>query len=115
MTTVSWGKRERYKFASCGALASWAPPAVSGVYAITYKQAPQKSPKSHTVFYFGESEDLSQQSPILKRVEQFWMESGGTVEELFVFVHLMDGATKYERTKVQDRLVTEYQPHVNQM
>ncbi len=115
MTTVSWGKRERYRFASCGALAGWAPPAVSAVYAITYKQEPDKKPKSHTVLYFGESEDLSQQSPILKRVESFWREGGGTLEELFVFVHPMAGSTQYERVKVQDRLVTEYQPHVNQM
>jgi hypothetical protein len=115
MTTISWGKRERYKFASCGGFIDWAPPVVSAIYAITYKQEPEKNPKSHTVLYFGESEDLSQQAPILKRVENFWRERGGLLEELYVFVHPMADSSDSERSKVHDRLVTEYEPHINQM
>lgn len=115
MTTISWGKRERYKFASCGAFIGWSPPVVSAVYAITYKQDPDKKPNSHTVLYFGESEDLSQQAPALKIVEDFWMENGGILDELYVFLHPMVGSNKSERSTVQYRLVTEYQPHVNQL
>ena len=114
MSSVSWGRRDRYKFVSCGVLSSWLPPTVPAVFAITYKQDPQKRPKSHTVLYFGESEDLSQQvSWINQKVMDFWKESGGTADDLYVFVHAMSGSTKYERSRVQERLIAEYQPHVN--
>lgn len=113
MSTVSWGKRERFKFSNCGAFLDWAPPVVSAVYAITYKQEPDRKPKSHTVLYFGESEDLSQQASVLKRIEEFWTEGGGAPDDLYVFVHHMAGSTKFERSAVQNRLVSEYQPHAN--
>jgi hypothetical protein len=115
-TVVSWGKRERYKFASCGSVSGWVPPMVSGVYAITYKQDPKNKPKSHTVLFFGESEDLSQQaSSMNKKVLDFWMGGGGVLDDLFVFVHPMVGASSNERAKVHERLVVEYQPQINEM
>jgi hypothetical protein len=115
-TSVSWGRRERYKFASCGNLNGWVPPVVPAVFAITYKQDPHNLPKTHTVLYFGECEDLSKQAVSLNRkVVDFWMGNGGTEDDLYVFVHQMDGSSKFDRSKVQERLVAEYQPHVNDM
>ena len=56
--SISWGKKQRYKFNSGVPLTSWTPPAAPGVYALTYKQDPETKPKSHTVLYFGHAEDL---------------------------------------------------------
>ena len=115
MSTVSWGMRQRYKFVSCGALRSWVPPMMPAVYAITYKQDPHNKPKAHTVLYFGESEDLSQQAMgHAQWVVDYWRRSGGGMaDDLFVFIHPMSGSSSHERSKVCERLVNEYQPHVN--
>lgn len=114
MSCISWGRRDRYKFSSNGLLSGWIPPALSAVYAITYQRAPKDSPKSHTVFYFGESADLSQEAPALnRRVLESWLNTGGTLNDLSVFVHTMSDSTKVERTKVCQQLVLDYQPYAN--
>jgi hypothetical protein len=113
--SISWGMRDRYKFTSCGPLSTWTPPLIAAVYAITYKQDPAGKPKSHTVLYFGESEDLSKQSTINDRVVHFWTEGGGDPAGLYIFVHPMLGSTQFERAKVRERLVSEYMPHANDL
>ncbi|MBS1991101.1 MAG: hypothetical protein JSS86_09170 [Cyanobacteria bacterium SZAS LIN-2] len=114
--SISWGKKQRYKFNSGVPLTSWAPPACSAVYALTYKQDPAAKPKSHTVLYFGHAEDLSQQAAgFHKHVLDAWVENGGQVGELFVFVYPMDGATRWQRSSVQEQLVSEYYPQYNRL
>ncbi len=111
--SISWGIRERYKFTAGGALPAWTPPSMPAVYSITYKQDPQKKPKAHTVLYFGESSDLSQESASINRVLETWRFTGGVPEDLYVFVHPMPGSSQYERAKVQHELVNDYRPHGN--
>ncbi len=114
--SISWGKKQRYKFNSGVPLTSWSPPAMSGVYALTYKQDPDTKPKSHTVLYFGHAEDLSQQaSAYHKHVLDAWVENGGKVGELFVFVFPMNGASRWQRSSVQEQLVSEYSPQYNRL
>lgn len=113
--SISWGKRERYKFNKGGALPVWSPPAIPAVYAITYQQDSDKQPKSHTVLYFGEVADMAQEAPAQnERILQSWRDTGGSPSDLFVFIHPMDGSTKHERVKLQQQLVLDYRPHCNE-
>jgi len=112
--SVSWGRRQRYKFSNGGSLNIWVPPAFPAVYAITYKQDANNRPKSHTVLFFGEASDLSQEAPALnRRVLETWADTGGDPEELFVFVLPMHGSTRGERLRVHQELVGDYRPAAN--
>lgn len=112
--SISWGRRERFKFTAGGTLMDWSPPILPAVYAITYKQDPKNKPKSHTVLYFGQADDLSQQAPTDNRqIMDSWVYSGGTVEELYVFIHPMPGSTRGQRSNLQEQLVAEYGPDCN--
>jgi len=113
---ISWGMRERFKFASGGSLGTWVPPALAGVYAVTYKQDPRNKPKSHTVLYFGESEDFSKlAASVCQRVVGLWKEGGGAADDFFVFFHPMSGSSQFDRHRIQERLIAEYQPHGNEI
>ncbi len=112
--SISWGMRQRFKFTSAGALSSWTPPVIPAVYAITYKQDPQNKPKSHTVLYFGQAEDISTQSEVYHRsVLEVWSEHGRDVRDLFIFVHPMPGSSSHERGQVHQQLIAEYGPECN--
>lgn len=111
---ISWGKRQRFRFEAGGALKQCAPPAMSAVYAITYKQDPDKRPKSHTVLYFGESADMSAEvAPKGNTIAESWMDRGGDAANLYVFYHPMPSATMWERKAVQEQLIREYDPVAN--
>jgi len=108
--SISWGKRQRFKFNSDGGLNIWTPPAAAGVFAITYKQDPVNRPKSHTVLYFGQGENLSQEAPqISTYMTEYWR---GGLDELQVFVHPMAGSSSFDRARVVQQLVSEYAPLV---
>lgn len=112
--SISWGVKERFKFAPAGALRSCNLPMTAAVYAITYKQDPLNKPKAHTVLYFGHAEDLANQaSEASRNVIEDWVGSGGDSSELFIFIHPMPGSTKWERSSVQEQLVSEYSPQCN--
>jgi hypothetical protein len=111
-STITWGRHQRITFAAGGLLHTWVAPAVPAVFAITYQRDQVNKPKGHTVFYFGESEDLSQHaSSIKRRAQESW--DGDSADDLFVFVHPMAGSTKLERSRVHEQLVLEYQPSAN--
>lgn len=112
--SISWGRRERYKFRTGGVLKSWVPPAGPAVYAITYKQDPHNKPKAHTVLYFGQAADLAEEAPNLNRkVLESWADTGGGVDDLYVFVLPMSGSSGYDRLKIQQQLVGDYRPFAN--
>ncbi len=112
-STVSWGMRDRFKFIACGRLKSWTPPALAGIYAVTYRQDGQNKPKAHSVVYFGESADMSKQPGITDETQFEGCVDSSSIEDLYVFIHPMPESSKFERAKVQDRLVSEYQPRAN--
>ena len=112
MSVISWGRRERVAFSSCGALESWAPPQVPAVYAVTYQRDPQTKPKAHTVLYFGEAESLSA-SQIKSKVSEIWSREGGEMSDLFIFIHPMESSTRVERSRVLQSLIMEYLPQGN--
>ena len=112
--TISWGVRQRFKFTAAGALATWAAPVIPAVYAITYKQDPERKPKSHTVLYFGQAEDISTQAAVYHRsVLEVWNDNGGDIGDLFIFIHPMPGSNSWERGQVHQQLIAEYGPECN--
>ena len=114
MSSVSWGKRNRYRFAACGQLSQMSAPVAPGVYAITYKQDPRRRPKSHTVLLFGQAADAAKQiPPISENIRRWWQEHSAEASELFVFLHSMPGSSEIDRARVQSELVSEYDPQGN--
>jgi hypothetical protein len=113
MTIVSFGKRERRKFLAEGPLGKWRPVSEPGIFAVTYKQDPVGRPKSHTVLYFGECDNLATQAPMIDSQFKQWIDQNADFAELFVFSHQMPGSSKYERSKVAHDLVAEYDPEAN--
>lgn len=112
--SISWGKRQRFKFTGGEGITAWSPPMISAVYAITYRQDPNNRPKSHTVLYFGQGEDLSRQAPAFNNdVLDFWIANGGQASELFVFIHPLPGSTRWQRSSVHEQLISEYYPECN--
>jgi hypothetical protein len=114
MSTVSFGKRTRIKFNSAGSIKNGPPQVGPAVYAITYKKDVSARPKSHTVLFFGEAHDLSQQGPtIISNITKWWLTHGGNDSDLFMFFHEMPGSSAFERDHVQHQLVMEYDPQAN--
>jgi len=113
-STISWGRHERYKFTAYGGLTEWVPPVTPAVFAVTYRRDPQNKPKGHTVLLFGECDDMAQHAMSIKRqIMEVWSDNGGTIDDLYVFVHAMPGSTKSERSRIKETLVLEYQPQAN--
>jgi hypothetical protein len=111
--SISWGRNERYRFTASGTLSGWVPPPLAAVYSITYKQDPHKKPKAHTVLYFGEASDLSQEITSVDQILDSFVLHDLGANDLYVFVHPMPGSTKYERSQVQRALVGDYRPRGN--
>ena len=108
MKIVSFGKRSRMKFWSGGTLNQWQTFSGPAIYALTYKEDAQARPKSHTVLYFGETEDLAQPSIHSDLIK--WHENYHVNGDLYFFFHPMPGSTQYERAKVKQQLTLEYNP-----
>ena len=114
MNALSFGKRNRIRFAAGGTLRDWQPSTGPAVYAVTYQQDAVHRPKAHSVVYFGESADLSKQFALIRdKLNMWWEENGGSDRELFVFYHEMPGSSQHERVNVQHQLVSEYDPRGN--
>ncbi len=111
--SISWGKKDRFKFNAVGSLSNWDPRSVAAVYAITCKLDPEK-PKAHTVLYFGQVEDMSRDAPELNRqVIEAWTQSGHDIHDLLVFTHEMPLSTSNQRSRIQEQLISEYRPQCN--
>jgi hypothetical protein len=114
MSTVSFGKRNRIRFTTGGALKEWQPSSGAAVYAVTFQPDAVSRPKAHSVVYFGETADLSKQfEAIRERFHSWWDLYGGDNGELYIFCHEMPGSSQDERMTVQHQLVLEYEPRGN--
>jgi len=111
--SISWGVKDRFRFVAAGSLVSWDPPPVTGIYAITANQNPER-PKAQTILYLGQAENLSADAPEqIRQVLDAWKNSSQDVRELSVFIHVMPGSNSGELAKVQEQLVSEYRPRCN--
>lgn len=111
--SISWGKSERFKFDASGQLIDWQPPSFPAVFAITYNKDPER-PKSHTVLYFGQADNLAMKAPPCRdQVVADWKYGSNDERDLYVFVCDMSGATERERVRIKEQLVAEYSPPCN--
>lgn len=116
MSIISWGRREKVTFSAGGGLEDWIPPTIPAVFAVTYQRDPNNKPKGHTVLFFGETENMARHASSIKhKMRELWSRQGGTPEDLFIFVHLMDGSTPEARFRIVESLISEYQPPVNKL
>lgn len=113
MTIVKFGQRDRLSFRCEGALSEWKPEVVPAVFAITYKKDPGLRPKSHTVLFFGEVDNLAMQAGTICNDFRQWGQDINDSSELFVFTYPMPGSSKYERGRVAQQLIAEYDPLAN--
>lgn len=114
VSTVRFGKCNKYRFTAGGTLKEWQPSGGAAVYAATYKPDAVSRPKAHAVVYFGETADLSNQSHFIRNeLYSWWQDNGGTNGELYIFFHEMPGSSQHERTSLQRQLVKEYEPSGN--
>ncbi|HEY9773891.1 MAG TPA: hypothetical protein V6C81_08795 [Planktothrix sp.] len=91
-------------------MSNWIPPMIPAVYSISYKQDPVNKPKAHTVLFFGEASDLSQDSLSISTIMNEIQDTDIRLSDLFVFIHAMPNTSKYERSKVMQNLICEYLP-----
>lgn len=110
---ISWGIKERVRFEAGGPLGQWRPSGLSAVYAFTYKRDPHNKPKAHTVLYFGESADMSQETNVMSDVLEQLANGHIEASDLFVFIHPMPGSTRFERSEITRRLIADYRPPCN--
>ncbi len=113
MAMLSFGKKSRFRFQAEGPLLEWHPAPLPAVYAITYKQDPAERPKSHTVLYFGETENLAAQAAAINENLDRWCHRYQHNTELFVFILPMPGTSQYDRARLTNTLVAEYDPQAN--
>ncbi len=114
--SISWGKEKRVQFHGAWKLGEWTPPQTSGVYAITYKEDRINKPKSHTLVYFGEGENIAELGlPWGHACSDWWVGIAGAGSELYIFFHPMPQSTQLERWQLHDRLVSEYKPLCNRL
>jgi hypothetical protein len=113
--SISWGHKNRIKFEAAGEIRKCAVPPIPAVFAITYKQDAMNKPKAHTVLYFGETEDLSKEiNTRCQDIRDTILDNtGGKETDLFIFYHAMPSSTLWQRTSVQNQLISEYDPPVN--
>lgn len=95
-------------------LDQWTPPQQAGVYAIlTHDDTPDHDP-TYTPRFFGRTEDLAAHDPRQGRARMTRCTAeAGTDGSLYIGVHYMPGATKFNRQMVVEALLATYHPAGN--
>jgi len=96
-------------------LAGWTAPALSAVFAISYKPDPVAKPEEYGVLYVGHSEDLSKAGfPFNHPVAPCWLMR---VEQkrfaLYICTYEAPGATAAHREQITRELIAMYRPGCN--
>ena len=96
-------------------LAGWTAPALSAVFAISYKPDPVAKPEEYGVLYVGHSEDLSKAGfPFKHPVAPCWLMR---VEQkrfaLYICTYEAPGATAAHREQITRELIAMYRPGCN--
>ncbi|MEW5902122.1 MAG: hypothetical protein AB1715_11720, partial [Acidobacteriota bacterium] len=100
-------------FAEPVPLTAWTAPFRSGLYAILVPD-PGATPRPFRPIYFGESEDISDQSFINKHPKYpCWINEAGDVSKLYIAVYHMPFSTREQRLAVESSLISEYRPVCN--
>ncbi|HLF41946.1 MAG TPA: hypothetical protein VJA46_00305 [Acidimicrobiia bacterium] len=112
---IRLGSLAGYPFEGPRLLAGWTAPALSAVFAITYKPDPVGKPEEYGVLYVGHSEDLSKAGfPFSHPVAPCWLKR---VEQkrfaLYICTYEAPGATAAHREQITRELIAMYRPGCN--
>lgn len=109
--TITWGK---ISFDGPYPITKWDPPFRAAIYAIMIKPEPTSKPTTYRIIYFGESGNLSERG-FYKSHHAYscWIKQAGSESNLFIGVHQMPNSTQEVREKVEQKLISDYNPVCN--
>lgn len=111
---IRLGSLAGYSFEGVWPLGGWTPPAQPGVYAILYKQEPERKPETYSVIYVGHSENLAEEGfPWKHPHAHLWSERAGSKWKVYVCVFNPPGGTKSHRQAIAQELIAQYEPACN--
>jgi hypothetical protein len=108
---IKWGKSERIIFDGPYRITTWNPPYKAAVYTI---MIPDDEEGYFRLIYVGESSNLSERG-FYKNHHAYncWIKHAGNESNLFIGIHQMPQSTKEQRTKIEQQLISEYNPSCN--
>jgi hypothetical protein len=93
----------------------WQPPKQPCIYAVLVHD-PKVKPKPYTVVFFGESENLSDQSYFRSHIKyQCWVKQAGSEKNLYITHYRTPDAEPLTRKKILNALLNKYQPLCNEV
>ena len=109
--TIVWGKSKKISFEGPFEITKWDPPFRAAVYVIMVKGEKEGY---YRLIYVGESSNLSERG-FYKSHHAYncWIRIAGSESNLFIGVHKMPESTQEDRTKIEQQLISEYNPTCN--
>ena len=109
--TITWGKSREISFDGPHEITSWNPPYRAAVYVI---MIPGDKEGYYKLIYVGESSNLSERG-FYKSHHAYgcWIKQVGSGSNLFIGIHQMLNSTQEERTKIEQQLISDYNPSCN--
>jgi len=93
----------------------WQPPKQPCIYAVLVHDSRVK-PKPFTIVFFGDSENLSDQSFFRSHIKySCWLMQSGTEKNLFITLNKMPDTDPALRKKILNTLMKKYQPICNEV
>ena len=109
--SIEWGG---ITFDGPDPITQWDPPYRAAVYAIMMRPDPENKPTTYRILYFGESSNLSERGFYrFHHKYECWLNEAGSESNLFIGIYLMPNSIAEERKRVEQRLVSEYNPKCN--
>ena len=86
----------------------------AAVYTIMCKDDPANKPNEYTLIYVGESGDLSERGFYRSHQKyECWIKYAGSVQNLYIGIHLMPDSTPADRRQIESDLITHLSPDCN--
>jgi len=109
--TITWGE---VRFDGPYPITEWDPPFKAAIYAIMMKPDPRNKPDTYRILYFGESSNLSERGFYRSHHKyQCWIQHAGSDANLYIGIYPMPNSTQEDRQKVENKLVSQYNPECN--
>jgi hypothetical protein len=109
--TITWGD---VSFDGPYSVSAWEPPYRAAVYAIMMKPDPISKPSTFRMLYFGESSNLSERGFFRSHHKyNCWIQHAGSEDNLYIGTHLMPDSSQEERTRVEQGLISRFDPACN--
>jgi len=102
-----------YQFDGPHPIKSFRPLYRAGIYAIMLFDS-RITPMPYNILYFGESGNLSERDFNTSHHKyNCWLRYAGSIENLYIGVHLMPNSTEQQRCTLESELINMYSPVCN--